>query len=200
VQQYRTDPCALAGLPLAIYKICIDTRYRRHTNHARTVDCRVLYAPYYAKTLRQEQETHLNAKCAPKPRHLRPPTSRAVMSLWPTKGKCAALSGPPLRNVQVVVTPQMLYEVVSSCESFVADARAVRHTTGVFWDPYAVHRGLVALQVGQACELRVRCTARDVAGPCSAVVGIRRGERARRGFSLAVVPAQYQFIWKIYRC
>jgi hypothetical protein len=148
VQQYTADPWALAGLPLAIYKICIDTRYRRHTNHARTINCRVLYASYWAKTLQQEQKTNLNAKCVPKPRHLRPPTSRTVISLWPTKRKRAALSRPPLGDIQVVVTPQMLYEVVSSCESFVADARAVWHTTGVFWDPHAVHRGLVALQVG----------------------------------------------------
>jgi hypothetical protein len=156
VQQYRTDPCALAGC-LSQYTKSVLTHGTSATRimQGPYLDCRVLYAPYCAKTLQQGQETHLNAKCAPKPRHLRPPTSRAMMSLWPTKGKRAALSRPPLRNVQVVVTPQMLYEVVSSCESFVANARAVRHTTGIFRDPHTVHRGLVALQVGQACELRV---------------------------------------------
>jgi hypothetical protein len=160
-----------------------------------------IVCPILRKNATTRTRKHLNAKCVPEPRPLRPPTSRTVVPFWPTKRKCAALPRPPLRDIQVVVAPQMLYKVVSSCESFVADARAVRHTTGVFWDPHAVHRGLVALQVGQACELRVRCTARDVARPCSAGVEIRRGERARRGLGLAVVSAQCQFIWKIYhRC
>ena len=76
----------------------------------------------------------------------------------------------------MVVAPQMLNKVVSSCESFVAYARAVRHATRVFRSPYAVHRRLVALEIGQPRKLRIRCTARDVTRPRLAVGGIRWGE------------------------
>jgi hypothetical protein len=99
-----------------------------------------------------------------------------MISLRPPKGKRAALTRPPLGNIQMVIAPQVLNEVVSSRESFVANARAVRHATRIFWSPDTVHCRLMALQIGQARKLCVRRAARDIAGPCSAVVGVRWGE------------------------
>lgn len=64
--------------------------------------------------------------------------------------------------------PQMLDQMITARESFIAHAIAARHRARKLWGPDAVDGGLVALQVSEAGEVCGGGTRRDGACPGSA--------------------------------
>jgi hypothetical protein len=63
--------------------------------------------------------------------------------------------------------PQMLHQMIAARESLVANTIAARDSTWKFGHPDAMDGRLVALKIGETCEVCGRGAAGDFAGPCS---------------------------------
>jgi hypothetical protein len=90
-------------------------------------------------------------------------------TLWPPKRKSTPLARSSLWNIDVMKVPQVFDQVVAAREAFVTNAVTARYRARKFGGTHAMYGGLVALQVGEPCEVCGRGAVGIIAGPSSVV-------------------------------